>query len=136
METTGKTPVNVTQDLIALLTTRKEAYTRIQQKELTADFASKLSAGITQSDQFIKELLAELSEFGDAVSAEVDRTNKFYSIWNNTLSNIDSTSQEELSKTYEEMEQALKETYQDFLHLESAETGTLVEILRKQTSAL
>ena len=89
METQSKTPVEIVQELIAIHTTRKEVVDKLKEIPVTGNVADKLPGIIKQSDQFISELMNELSNFGDAVQGSVDRDNEYQEIWKKGLQNID-----------------------------------------------
>jgi len=136
METTAKAPVNIVQELIAMHTTRKEAYEKLQHADVVADLKAKLTAGISQSDEFISELMNELSEFGDGVSGEVDRTTEFFTIWKNSMANLENMGKQELSQIYNQLETTLKKNYQQYLDTQVDGTGGLLELLNNQSKAL
>ena len=136
METIAKTPVNIIQELIAMHSRRKEAYKKLQATEVDADLKTKLTACIAQSDEFITELMNELSEFGDGVSGDVDRDTEFFNIWKNASSNLDNMDKQAVSQIFNEMETTLKKNYQEYIDSQVDGTGQLLEILTNQSTAL
>ena len=136
METQTKTPVNLVQELIAIHTTRKEAVEKFSGQENPENLTSDLTAAGQQSDKFIAELMSELSNFGDAVQAEVDRENDYQLTWKNTLGAIDTMNEQEKSRTFEQMEQNLKKFYQTMLDTSTELPVSLQDILQRQMKEL
>lgn len=132
-----KTPVIILQELIAVLTTRKEPCENIIQKNPRQEGAvNNLKSCNEQSTQYINELMSELSEYGDAVMGEVDRNNKYHDLWYQALTNFNSTSELELLKIFEAMEGSLAELYRGFADVSAELPLTLQETLTKQTQGL
>jgi hypothetical protein len=136
MESQTSTPVGIVQELIAIHTTRIEAAGKLKEKELPEDVSAKLTAASQQSDQFITELMNELSNFGDAVQSDVDRDNEYAKIWKNALGNIDSADSQENAQTFQALEDKLKKVYQDFLESTAEMSPSLQEIISKQEEKL
>jgi hypothetical protein len=136
METQSKTPVEIVQELIAIHTTRKEVVDKLKEIPVTGNVADKLPGIIKQSDQFISELMNELSNFGDAVQGEVDRENEYQLTWKNTLANIDTINSPEGEQIFQSLENSLKKMYHDILNKVSELPISLQEILTKQETKL
>src|SRR5688500_18809162 len=97
------TPVQVIQELIAMLTTRKEAIEKILAKPDAAALASGLNRHAQQAENFISALKSELSTFGDAVMADVDRNNAYHSLWRKGLEMEPTASASQLHDHFKKM---------------------------------
>jgi uncharacterized protein YicC (UPF0701 family) len=136
METQNKTPVEIVQELIAIHTTRKEVVDKLKQIQVTGNVADKLQGIIKQSDQFISELMNELSNFGDAVPGEVNRENEYQVMWKNALINVDTMNPQEGEQIFQALENSLKKIYHDILDKVSELPASLQEIVTKQEAKL
>ncbi len=136
METQNKTPVEIVQELIAIHTTRKEVVDKLKQIQVTGNVADKLQGIIKQSDQFISELMNELSNFGDAVPGEVNRENEYQVMWKNALINVDTMNPQEGEQIFQALENSLKKMYHDILDKVSELPASLQEIVTKQEAKL
>lgn len=127
-----KTPVIITQELLAILTTRKEACEKIIKKNPGPEITKTLNTCASQSDGFINELMTELNQFGDGVMGEVDRDNAYQNLWREAFKNSDTMDAQELFKTFQAMEDSLAQQYGQFA-VEGAELpASLQELLQKQ----
>ncbi len=136
MENLAKTPVEIVQELIAVHTTRKEAVDKLTTKSPEEELAAKLSASEQQSDQFITELMNELSNYGDSVKDNVDRENEYQIRWKETSGNIDGMNQEEYRQVFEKLEDSLHQFYADILETGTELPASLQEIITNQAQAL
>lgn len=132
----GKTAINILQELIAILTTRKETCEKILEKKPDAAIAEKLTSISEQSMQFIRALMEELTQFGDAVMAEVSRDNQYHMLWKQTMENIEHKNPAELSQNFMQMEEALKNIYNEFVDSSADMPTSLHELLIKQAESL
>ena len=132
MSTIAKTPVEVIQELIAVHTTRKEAIEKIKTTGLPGDFGGMLGSAEKQSGEFIKELLSELSNYGDGVMAGVERDNDYHKIWKEALINIDSASIEDNKKVFLALEESLENIYRDILEGQGDQPPAVAEIINRQ----
>jgi hypothetical protein len=132
MSTIAKTPVEVVQELIAVHTTRKEVTEKIKTTGLPRDFEGVLSAAEKQSREFIKELLGELSNYGDGVMAAVERDDEYHKIWKEALLNIDSAPIEDRKKIFFDLEESLKKVYRDILEAQTDLPPAVTEIVNRQ----
>lgn len=87
--------------------TFSKPHRNVKAKQLADAEAAKLASAGEQSDEFIVELMSELSAYDDAV-ASVDRENEYQRIWKNLLATINTISPEEGKKTFQTMESLLK----------------------------
>ena len=131
-----KTPVQIIQELIAIHTIRKEAGERLKHTQLAAADAATLTAASRQSEQFITELMEELSGFGDGVSADVSRDSAYHTLWANALENIDTMNAQAASDTFRSMENALAESYRQYLDTETELPDSIREMLTAQAGKL
>ena len=136
MDTQTKSPVEIVQEFIALHTTRKEALERLNSNQLLENSAGRNAAAGPQSDAFISELMEELSNYGDAVMASVDRENEYQGIWTQALGTLDTMTPVEGAKTFQAMEDRLKQQYQHTLETEMSLPDSLQAILKRQASQL
>lgn len=132
----GKTSINILQELIAMLTTRKEIAGKILEKRPDAAITEMLSSSSHQSEEYIKALMEELTEFGDTVMGEVSRDNQYHKLWNQTMENIENKNLAELSQNFMQMEEALKNTYNEFVDFSTDTPTSLHELLIKQAEGL
>jgi DNA-binding FrmR family transcriptional regulator len=128
----GKTAVTIVQELIAVLTTRKEACEKILKKNPGPEITKTLNTCATQSDGFINELMSELNQFGDAVMGEVDRDNAYQNRWREVLKKEDPMNAQELFKTFQTMEESLAQLYGQFAAEGAELPASLQELLQKQ----
>lgn len=110
-----KSPVEIVQKLIAIHTTRKEAGERMLKNNASNDIQDKLKLVAEQSDRFLKELLNELSQFGDAVQSEVNREDEYHETWNKEIGNIDTMNTSSLSGTFQQLENSLVSIYSQII---------------------
>lgn len=135
MEMEAKTSVNIIQDLLALHTEGKEAYSKLKE-DANDELSLKLEKGIHQSNDFTEQLLKELSKSGDGVSGEADRADKFYRIWKSYLENVTTSSNQQSNNIYWALEQSVNETYKELVGLPAAAGPSLNEVLYNQFAAL
>lgn len=136
MESEIKTPVEIVQELIAINTTRKEAVDKFKNKQVAEDMGNKLSAAMQQSDQFIAQLMNELSNYGDAVAATADRENEYQLLWKKTLVNMDEMNPQEYGQAFQTLEDSLKKLYQSIAEAKTELPASLAEILNSQAGKL
>lgn len=136
METTTKTPVEIIQELLAIYTTRKDAVEKLKVKNLADAEVVKLTHAAEQSDEFIADLMNELSNYGDAVMANVDRENEYQQIWKSSLEKIDTIPPPEGEQLFNTMENTLKKMYQHILDTNADLPDSVVKILNRQLSKL
>lgn len=136
MESLAKTPVEIVQELIAVHTTRKEAVEKLTTKSPGEELTVRLSTSAQQSDQFIAELMDELSNYGDSVQAGVDRENEYQVLWKETLSNIDDINPDQSSRAFEKLEESLRQFYAGIRETGTELPASLQEIVTNQAQAL
>jgi hypothetical protein len=132
MQTTAKTPVEIIHELIAIHTTRKEASIKLSQHEI----ANNKDSPVQLSDEFIKQLMNELSNYGDAVMESVDRDNEYQQEWKNNLEKIDALSAEEKDKRFRSLEGSLKNVYQDIINEHPELPSSLLQTIQNQSDQL
>jgi len=136
MQIEGKTPVFITQEVLALLSTRKEAAERISTKATDEKGAEKIRLKITETNGFIKELMDELQQYGDAVMGDTDRDNNYQNTWREILKVLDTADSGELQQRFAEMEIALATTYRTVLDNEAEWPDTLQKKLEHQAQEI
>ncbi|MEJ7769481.1 MAG: hypothetical protein WKF89_16805 [Chitinophagaceae bacterium] len=136
MEMQTKTPVAVLQEIIALLSTRKEICEKLKQNKAAGELAGKLDAVVIQSDEFIAELLNELSEFGDAVQGDVERENEYQHKWKSMMSDIDTMSSDVLSNSFQSLEALLSSFYHTTIETNTDLPESLLVVLTRQLEVL
>jgi len=132
MQTEGKTPVIITQEVLALLSTRKEAAQRMSAKETDEKGAEKIRKKAAETDGFINELMDELQQYGDAVMAEADRENNYQNKWREMLKVLDTADSTQLQQHFAEMETTLAATYQTILEGKAEWPEALQKKLERQ----
>ena len=122
-----KTAVQVVQELIAVHTTRREAAKKLLERVDDAQ-VPRYKKILEESDHAIKELMNELSQFGDAVSADVSRDYPYHQLWNKLLENQnESSGNTALQNGFEQMELLLDDRYK----MELTEADHLPESLKE-----
>ena len=97
---------------------------------------AKLKSAAEQSDRFIKALLNELSQFGDAVQSEVNREDDYQQTWNNAMVNIDTIDASSLSDTFQKLENTLLNIYSEIIDLYHDLPVSINDILISQVKEL
>lgn len=131
-----KSPVEIVQKLITVNTTRAEACERMEKNDASQDLQEKLKSSAAQSERFIKALLNELSQFGDAVQSEVDREDEYHEIWNKATKNIDTMDALALSETFKQAENSLVNIYSQILDSYPDLPLTLTDLITGQVNEL
>ena len=115
-----KSPVEIVQKLLAIHSTRKEACEKMAKNNEAINLQEKLTSAAAQSDRFIKALLNELSEFGDAVQSEVNREDEYHDAWNEVTGQTGTLNASALGDIFGKLENSLiniynkiADTYQD-----------------------
>ncbi len=132
MQTEGKTPVIITQEVLALLSTRKEAAERMGAKVKDENGAEMIRKKSAETDGFINELMDELKEYGDLVMGETDRDNNYHNIWGETLKVLDTMDSNQLQQRFAEMEIVFANTYKTILESKTEWPETLQKKLEHQ----
>ena len=136
MKTQSKTPVDIIQELILIHTTRMEACSKLQAKQLDDHFKSRVNNATEQSKHFIKALMNELSNFGDAVKADVSSDNEYHKLYKEMLATFDTENTQGLIQLSNSMEESLKTTYLHIIESRQEFSASLMELLNKQFSAI
>jgi ERCC4-type nuclease len=129
------TPVAHVQELIAILSTRKEACEKILALHPDIQDSAQLKGCLSQTDRFISELTGELSQFGDAVQSEANRDNAYQHQWREALQGIDASGAERVMHSFHTMEETLAQTYRQLAGV-SGLPESLHEVLSKQSGEL
>jgi len=124
-------PVEITQKVLGLLTTRKDICEKLAEKK-DGSLSKKLEDALQQSDRFIKQLMNELSNYGDAVSSEIDRDSEYQAQWKRELEKMNNSEPQPLEKTFDELEKSLQNAYKDILENKDNLPESLKNILEKQ----
>ncbi len=132
----GKTPVIILQELMAMLTTRKEAAEKILAASPEPEAAASLSQCVAQSDQFLAALLSELTEFGDAVMGEVDRENEYQDLWREAMKKTGEPGAAELTTVFGSMEDKLVQSYNEISRDGIELPASLQKLLQTQAKEL
>jgi hypothetical protein len=135
MEEQKVAPVVLVQKLIAAHTTRKEAIEKISQRA-QPDLQNKLKHALLESDKCTEKLLSELSEYGDAVQSEVDRTDEYQTFWSKETSNIDKMDDAALLQTFQKSEQCLINLYQQIIDTNADLPTSLNDLIISQLNEL
>lgn len=131
-----KSPVEIVQKLIAIHTTRKEASEKMGNNKASFPLEVKLKLAAEQSDRFIKALLNELSQFGDAVQSEVNRDDEYQETWKEAMVNIDTVDASSLSGTHQKLENTVLNIYSEIIDSHSGLPDTLNDLLISQVKEL
>lgn len=135
METQNKSAIEIIQELIAIHTTRKEVADKLLAMHENGSDKSMLLSTKQQSDDFINELLPELSNFGDAVHDSSPRDNEYQQTWKN-FGNATSMSAEESSDIFKRLEYTLKQVYQQLIDDDKELPASLSKLLSAQQQKL
>jgi hypothetical protein len=136
METQGITPVQIIQELLAMLTTRKEACEKIAAKPDAGASGNRFKDVAAQTDKYVSALQNELSGFGDAVMSDVDRNNEYHRMWKQVLEKAPSASAKELEQDFMRMENTLANAYSEYSSADMKLPESLSVLLAKQAEAL
>jgi hypothetical protein len=127
-----KSPVEIVQKLLAVHSTRKEACERMAKNTAATDLQEKLKSAAAQSERFIKELLNELSQFGDAVQSEVNREDEYHEAWSEATGQTDTMNASLLAETYKKLENSLINIYTNIIDTYQELPFTLNDLLVNQ----
>jgi len=133
---TTKTPIETTQELIAIHTTRMELVEKYSGRTFSPDTKTRLALAGQQSEKYSKELMIELSKFGDGVMSSVDNQNDYQVIYKNALGKIDTMTTQDAQQIFQSLETALKNIYQAILKTQTDLPVSLREILSKQDNVI
>ena len=124
-------PVQLTQKVLGLLTTRKDICEKLAEKE-DGSLSKKLHDTLQQSDRFIKQLMNELSNYGDAVSSEVDRDTEYQNQWKEELEKMNNSGFQPSENAFNDLEKSLQKAYKEILENKENLPESLTNILEKQ----
>jgi seryl-tRNA synthetase len=130
----ASTPVDIIMEFIALQNTRKEAAERLQSGTQTLN--DRLNAAKSSADKAVAQLMNELSNFGDAVKAGVNKENEFFDNWNKIAPNTATLPDEEKDAVFTRMENDLYAIYLRVLKDEKNLPASIIEILQTQAGEL
>ena len=125
MENNILSPAAVTQKVIAMNTTMKEVCEKLLSENVGKDFAEILQKALDQSVHFTGHLMNELSNYGDAVSSQIDRDEDYEKMANKMM---------ESNNDIKENETEFKEfgkKFQDILRAILSDKNELPESLKK-----
>lgn len=105
-------------------------------KDLTEDAKMTLISAKQQSEKYTKDLMIELSKFGDAASSSVDNQNEYQVMYKSVLGKIDGMTPQETDKTFQSLESALKKFYQNILETQTDLPASAHEMLVNQNSGI
>lgn len=131
-----KSPVEIVQKLLAIQSTRKEVSERMAKNDASDELQEKLKSVAAQSERFIKALLNELSQFGDAVQSEVNREDEYHEIMNKSMGNIDTMDKSLLTETFKQSENSLINLYSEITNAHQDLPDTLNDLLNTQLEEL
>lgn len=131
-----KSPVEIVQKLLAIHSTRKEACERMAENNEANDLQEKLKSAAAQSDRFIKALLDELSQFGDAVQSEVNREDEYHEVWNEATGQTGTLHALELANIFEKLENSLINLYNKITDTYQELPFTLNDLLTNQAKEI
>ena len=123
MDTEGKTPVQITQELLADYATRKELLV-----EMTSKGLQFKDTAMQQTDQLIARLKDELSLYGDASNASVDRTDEYHQLARTLRLEMNEGNDQKVIKSFKETELKLLEKAKQ-LRSEPGLPQSLIDIL-------
>lgn len=124
-------PVQITQKVLGLLTTRKDICEKLAEKE-DGSLSKKLHDTLQQSDRFIKQLMNELSNYGDAVSSEVDRDTEYQNQWKEELEKMNTSGFQPSENAFDDLEKSLQKAYKEILENKENLPESLTNTLEKQ----
>ena len=134
MNTTTQTPVQILQELIAIHTTRIELTEKLAGPDTQSGITGRLAHIRQQSELFTKELMSELSQFGDSIPGSVDNDNPYQQKYREVLGSLDGSANR--AGTLEELETILVSTYKDYLSKTTMEAETIQLLIQKQAAAI
>ncbi|MEO6820827.1 MAG: hypothetical protein ABI266_07885 [Ginsengibacter sp.] len=136
MENSTLSPASITQKVIALNTTMKEVCQKLLLENLDKSFGEKLEKKLAQINQFTDQLMNELSNYGDAVSSQINR-DEDYEVMANAMMNSDNHDNSEVIKTdYEKLTGKLRDIYTNILSDKNELPASLRNILESQLAKI
>ena len=124
--------VEITQKALGLLSTRKDICEKPLAEKKDPSLSKKLEDTSEQSDRFIKQLMGELSNYGDAVSSEIDRDSEYQVQWKKELEKMNNSEPHSIEKTFDDLEKSLRKAYKEMLENRDNLPESLKKILEKQ----
>ena len=89
-----------------------------------------------QSEQYHKQLLDELANFGDAVMAGVDKENDYQAHYKKLSGSLQTMTAEEGAAGFQSLENILKDEYEQVLATQTGLPASLLDILTRQAGSL
>ena len=128
-------PAAVTQKVIAMNTTMKEVCQKLLSENVEKSFAEKLEKALDQSHHFTDQLMNELSNYGDAVSSQIDRDEDYEKMANKMMeSNNDSAEGKVIE--FEKFGERVQKIYRDILSDKNELPESLKIMLEDQLSKM
>jgi len=125
-------PVDILQELIAILTTRIDAVSKL----IMPPEEEKAQVIVKQSERFINELVEELSNYGDAVQATAERDNQYQNSWKQVLRTVAGMPPDESEKIFYSLEQSLKSIYNELLDEENQLPPSIYKLISRQSNGI
>lgn len=136
MENSTLSPAAVTQKVIAMQTTRKEVCQKLLSENVGKDFAEKLQNVLAQSHYFTDQLMNELSNYGDAVSSQIDRDADFEKMANKMMDSNNHNKETEKEVDFKIFEEKLIVIYRNILSDKNELPLSLGNMLESQLSKI
>jgi aspartate/tyrosine/aromatic aminotransferase len=125
-------PVQITQKVLGLLSTRKDICEKLLTEKTDTSLSKKLEDTLQQSDQFINQLMSELSNYGDAVLSEIDRDSEYQAQWKKELEKMNNSGFQPSENAFLDLEKSLQNAYKEILENRDNLPESLTNILEKQ----
>ena len=136
MENSTLSPAAVTQKVIAMQTTRKEVCQKLLSDNYEKKFAEKLEKALDQSHHFTDQLMNELSNYGDAVSSQIDRDAEFEKMANEMMDSNNHDKEAGKEVDFKIFEEKLVNIYRDILSDKNELPLSLRHMLESQLSKI
>lgn len=134
MEPLKKTPVQLTQELIAIETTRKEAVEKLRTLDGHGELTAMLDKAEQQAVKHLADLLGELSGYGDGVVPAAERDNEYQQTWTGALADLGSRPTADLKALFLKMEEQRSRFYRNALENAGNLPASALELLRDQAN--
>lgn len=133
MEDISLSPVSITQKVIALHTTRINVCEKWLAELHDDDFGQKMKMKADQSKQFTDVLMNELSNYGDAVSSQVNRDEEYEALAEELIKN---SNNDTIKDNFDKLDQKLVDIYTNILVNKGDLPESLQKIMESQSSEL
>ncbi len=131
-----KSPVDILQEFIVMHTTRIECANKILAIEKNNTLAIDAEKIVQQSTGFIEALMSELSNFGDAIKADVNKNTSYNMLYPELLTEFVSEDSTIWEDGFKKMEGILRNNYLDVINANRELPASIIQVLETQATSL